>query len=82
MNETNKLDPMDAWADFWEAVVPTLSEVPNELHVAQSTWRGAVFQKSGTAKTLGIVRVKRLLDKYAPGRYRMNEATFTKIETE
>lgn len=73
MNEAKQLLPMEAWKDFWDTVRPILEEVPNELHVAQTTWRGNARHKNGSVKTLGAARVKRLLDKYAPGRYQFHQ---------
>lgn len=79
MNEVKKLTASEAWEDFWSTIKPTMRKVPNELHVAQSTWKGVLRQKSGKVKSLGGQRVKRLLEKYAPGVYEFHESVgFTK----
>ena len=72
------LSPVEAWDDFYTNFVGKKSD---ELYVAQATRKGDVKQpKSGKPKTLGPLRIRRLLDKYAPGQYDFHEGSpyFTK----
>lgn len=72
MNE-RQLTITEAWEDFIEVVVGGMKarneRIPNEISVARRTALGSVMQKSGKVKTLGATRIRRLLEKYAPGRY-------------
>lgn len=72
------LTPLEAWADFYENYK---GKKPSELYVAQKTYEGKAYQpKSGNVKQLGPQRIRRLLDKYAPGQYDFHEGSpyFTK----
>lgn len=71
------LSPLDAWADFYDNYK---GQKTREIYIAQQTWEGRVFQKSGHKKQLGPLRIRRLLDKYAPGQYEFHEGSpyFTK----
>lgn len=80
MKETH-LTPDQAWADFWKQYMANKPRrVPNELAVADATDRKMIKQKNGTLKRLGPRRIKRLLDKYAPGQYDFHDGSpyFTK----
>ena len=80
--EPKHLTPMEAWDDFYKNYTSPGNKpkggIPNDLRVAQVTRRGKTKQVSGATKTLGPERIKRLLDKYAPGEYQFHEAFFTK----
>jgi len=72
------LTPLEAWDDFYKNYKESK---PSELYVAQKTYEGKAFQpKSGKVKQLGPLRIRRLLDKYAPGQYEFHEGSpyFTK----
>jgi hypothetical protein len=73
------LTPQEAFADFWENTGRHISPSPDELRKAKQTMEGRQLKK-GKVMHLGVERVARLLDKYAPGQYRLNEPTFTKVE--
>jgi len=72
------LSPLEAWNDFYSTFK---GNKPSELYIAQQTCEGRVVQpKSGKPKELGAKRIRRLLDKYAPGQYEFHEGSpyFTK----
>jgi hypothetical protein len=63
------LTPLEAWDNFVEHVIPTLPKpIPREIQHARYSREGR-----GTYKPLGKDRIKRLLEKYAPGRYEFRE---------
>ena len=67
------LTPLEAWDKFYtEYKKPEGNPFPNELIVAQATREGRQTNK-GVPKTLGVKRIRRLLDKYAPGKYHFHE---------
>lgn len=79
------LTPSEAWHDFWENVRPGFwnnskmtKELKNELIVADRTVRGLTLRPNKDGKmvvvNLGLRRMKRLLDLYAPGRYELHAA--------
>lgn len=69
------LTPDQAWKDFWDEYIANKPRlVPNELAVADATFRGAIKRK-GVIKKLGPLRIRRLLDKYAPGQYDFHEGS-------
>lgn len=72
------LTPQQAFADFWETTGRFITPSPDELRKAKQTMEGRQLKK-GKVMHLGVDRVKRLLDKYAPGKYMLNEPTFTKV---
>jgi len=76
--EDKRLTPLEAWDEFYkEYTKPEGDPFPNEISVANSTRWG--HQRNGdNTKTLGEKRIKRLLEKYAPGKYQFHEAHFTK----
>ena len=72
--EPKRLTPIEAWDDFYENYTNGRKEgVPMEIRVAQATSKGNTKQPSGTVKTLGANRIKRLLEKYAPGQYAFHD---------
>jgi hypothetical protein len=74
---SNHLTPLEVWNEFWETTGRHLKPVPNELWKANQTAQGGVKRvtKRGEVNTvtLGAGRVKRLIEKYAPGRYEYHE---------
>jgi len=75
--EEKRLTPLEAWDEFYKNYKCD-GPIPNELVVAQATHNGNQKNKSGKAKNLGVARIARLLEKYAPGKYQFHEAHFTK----
>jgi hypothetical protein len=74
MQETGKLTPSEAWEDFVENVLPSIPTTKNStLKVAKATHLGRVRDKNGNVKTLGLKRIKAILETYAPGRYQFHE---------
>lgn len=74
------MTPLEAWEDFYNNYKCD-GKTPGELIVAHATANGRQKQsKSGKPKTLGPLRIRRLLDKYAPGQYDFHEGSpyFTK----
>lgn len=85
--ERKKLTATEAWKDFSLNIVPAIEgEIPNELHQARRAFEGKLKRlgKKGKERviTLGPERIRRLLDKYAPGRYEYHndEPYFTKVD--
>lgn len=88
------LTPLEAWDDFWKSYMENKpTQIPNDLGVANLTRNGRVkaqwgkdkdgVKKPGSEnkkKQLGPLRIRRLLDKYAPGQYDFHEGSpyFTK----
>lgn len=72
------LTPLEAWDDFY-LNFERAGRTPNEIAVAEHTRRGR-HVVNGKAKTLGAKRIRRLLEKYAPGKYRYHDGQpyFTK----
>ena len=70
--------PLEAWDDFYQNF-ERVGRTPNEISVAEHTRRGRNIV-NGKPKTLGAKRIRRLLDKYAPGKYQYHEGNpyFTK----
>lgn len=70
---SRELSVEEAWEDFIHVVLHEMKlrneRIPNEISVAKLTASGSVVHKSGRIKTLGPQRIRRLLEKYAPGRY-------------
>lgn len=65
----------EAWNDFWNNVRPAIwqdlkTADRNTLQQARRAAEGKVKDGKGRAVPLGIRRLKRILDTYAPGRYR------------
>ena len=76
--EEKILKPSDAWKDFfeWIRAVDLWSHITeDERQYLRKTNRAA---KAGMARA---GRLNNLFTKYAPGRYKLNQATFTKTET-
>lgn len=75
--EEKRIDPIAAWDDFYSSL--DIHPIPNEIVVAQATRNGKQKQ-NGKAKVLGVKRIRRLLEKYAPGKYVYHEGQpyFTK----
>ena len=72
--EKRYLTPVQAWDEFYKNYVPENGIVPNELIVANSTRHGKQKQAiTGKPKNLGVKRIARLLEKYAPGKYHFND---------
>jgi len=74
--DAQRLAPLEAWDDFYTNF-KCEGNTPNEIILAEYTRREKLTIK-GRTKTLGEKRIKRLLEKYAPGKYRFHEAHFTK----
>ena len=74
----NSMTPKEAFLDFWESTGKDISPSPTELRKAIQTAKGRQSKK-GKPVNLGVERVARLLEKYAPGQYLVNEPTFTKV---
>jgi hypothetical protein len=79
------LTPSEVWLEFWTNVGSQMKPIENELHQADRTFRGEVKRKSKKGVrvvTLGADRIKRLVEKYAPGRYEYHEGEpyFTRKE--
>ena len=75
MDTRQHLNPLEAWDDFYRDF-KCEGNKPNELVLAEYTRRGGLI--NGKPKTLGEKRIRRLLEKYAPGKYQFHEAHFTK----
>lgn len=75
MDTQQRLNPLEAWDDFY-LNFKCEGNTPNEIVLAEYTRRGKKI--SGKVKNLGERRIKRLLEKYAPGKYQFHEAHFTK----
>ena len=80
-----QLTPVEAWEEFWSNYMANKPvRIPNELEVAHLTHSGRISAQWGKDKTkkkkLGPLRIRRLLDKYAPGQYEFHEGSpyFTK----
>ena len=73
--DTKHLTPLEAWDDFYKNFERD-GKTPNEIVLAEYTRRGGWF--NGKTKNLGERRIKRLLDKYAPGKYQFHEAHFSR----
>lgn len=75
-----RYSPAEAWADFEKEILPTIEAPAAELRKAKQTAEGKVVKPNGTVVSLGSKRIKRLLDKYAPGVYQFHDAEpyFTK----
>lgn len=74
------MTPLEAWEDFYSNF-KCEGKMPGELIVANATAKNRVTQpKSGKPKVLGPLRIRRLLDKYAPGQYEFHDGSpyFTK----
>ena len=73
------LTAAEAWADFEAEILPSLGSLTDmpDLRKAKQTARGTVKKKNRYGAwvpvQLGWKRVKRLLEKYAPGRYEFHE---------
>lgn len=76
--DTKHLGPLEAWDDFYRNFQRE-GNTPNEIVVAEYTRRGKLVVR-GKTKTLGVKRIRRLLEKYAPGKYEYHEGQpyFTK----
>ena len=74
-----RMTPLEAWEDFYNKF-KCEGNTPGELIVAHATAKGKQKQKNGKPKHLGPLRIRRLLDKYAPGQYDFHEGSpyFTK----
>ena len=87
-----RLTPTEAWNEFWSNYMANKpASIPNELRVADLTNKGRLDAQWGKTKDgiskgevkkkkLGPLRIRRLLDKYAPGQYDFHEGSpyFTK----
>lgn len=73
------LTPLEAWDDFYSWFQAD-GKTPNEIVLAEYT-RRAKLKVRGKTKALGEKRIRRLLEKYAPGRYTFHQSqpffTFT-----
>lgn len=67
---------LEAWDEFYKNYTCEGNK-PNEIVLAEYTRHGGLVIK-GVTKNLGIARVRRILEKYAPGKYAFHEAHFTK----
>lgn len=76
--ESQHLTMLEAWDDFYQNFKRE-GNTPNEIVVAEYTRRGKLVV-NGKTKTLGVKRICRLLEKYAPGKYTFHqgEPYFTK----
>ena len=78
MDTKQHLSPLEAWDDFY-LNFKCEGNTPNEIVLAEYTRRGKL-KVNGKTKHLGEKRVRRLLEKYAPGKYHFHEGQpyFTK----
>ena len=79
------LTPLEVWTEFWETTGQYIKPRPNVLHQAFRTAKGEIKRTSGKGERvvmLGPDRIKRLVEKYAPGRYEYHEGEpyFTRKE--
>jgi hypothetical protein len=71
--DTNTLTPYAAWHDFYEWFHGSenwKAETENNREYLRKTNRDVI------AENCGVARIRRALDKYAPGRYVFQEAGF------
>ena len=69
-------DARQAWQDFYEQVRPVIWENLSrndrrDINTAQRDFLGQRRDRGGAVITLGPERVARLLERFAPGRYRV-----------
>jgi hypothetical protein len=69
--DTKQLTPIEAWDEFYKNYT-CKGNKPNEIVLAEYTRRERLIVK-GVTKALGVKRIRRLLDKYAPGQYDFHE---------
>jgi len=69
-----KLTPMQVWQDFETTVLPDIKSKPAEIRKAQQTARKTGIAGKGN---LGADRIRRIVEKYAPGRYEFHYEYFT-----
>lgn len=76
--DTKHLSPLEAWDDFYKNF-KCEGNTPNELVLAEYTNKQKLIV-NGKTKRLGEKRIRRLLEKYAPGKYTFHEGQpyFTK----
>ena len=76
--DTKHLSPLEAWEDFYKNF-KCEGNMPNELVLAEYTNKQKLIV-NGKTKRLGEKRIRRLLEKYAPGKYTFHEGQpyFTK----
>lgn len=76
-----KLTPAEAWANFFEWIQAAerwakLSYAQrNRLIIADRDSRGERKRVSGTVYSLGVERMEKILNEFAPGRYRFERHT-------
>lgn len=73
------MTPAEAWQDFMVEVWPLVRAGLNrnerrEVSTAQRDFEGKRNDRSGKPITLGPERIARLLERFAPGRYRVERS--------
>lgn len=74
--EQQFISAREAWADFFEHVRPGIwaglsRNDRRDIHTAQRDFLGLRKDRHGASVRLGAERVARLLERFAPGRYRV-----------
>lgn len=76
-----KLTPAEAWADFFEWIQDEerwsklTHKERSRLIIADRDSRGVRKRVSGTVYSLGVERMEKILNDFAPGRYRFERHT-------
>ena len=71
----------EAYADFY-AWLRADKNKWDGLEMKERRYLRKTASEVRLSKPMGNLRIENIFKEYAPGRYKLNEATFTKIETE
>lgn len=75
---TQELSTSEAFDHFWSHHVEPMKRKPNELSAALCAHQGKAKAKNGTPVSLGLTRMQRLFDHYAPGHYEVQVTVLVK----
>lgn len=67
------LSPQEAFSDFLQFAEQNGIRLGNDVAQAKRDNKGGRLTAKGTPIKLGVARIKRLLERYCPGRYEFRE---------
>lgn len=79
MSEQKTMTTQEAYADFY-AWYRSDKERWDNLEMKERRYLRKTASEARLGKEIGKARIENIFTKYAPGRYQLNEATFTKVE--
>lgn len=71
--EKKTLSPQEAFSDFLQYAKRADIKLGNDVAQAKRDNAGGRLTKKGTPIRLGTARIRRLLERYCPGRYEFRE---------